>query len=131
MGKAVAIKKAFEEEGKGDSGKDVYFISLVGASKWGKPDKRRHVFDVITDEYEFTQTGHETTPIFVDIPKLMDHYLKHQPLGAKALGVFKTLTVYDLLAFFISRHPDSHYVIDEVPMLPPDNRHPGKNFSIV
>ena len=110
----MAKKKAREE---GETGKKVYFISLVAANRCGKPDNRRHVYDIISGDYDLKDTGDATSPIFIDVPQLIEYHDKNQGLGAKALGIFKANTVYDLATFFVANNPEAHFVLDEVPIL--------------
>ena len=97
-------------------GKDVYFISLLGAEgEEGKPRPYPFVFDLVSRWYDFRNTN----AIFVDVRALCDFYEK--TIGKSSSDV----DVYKLSLVFIQNHMNSHFIFDEVPII--KNDADGKN----
>ena len=103
----VCKEKAIQLDANDPAGKDVYFLSFLGADEKGFPTPFRFVFDLITMWYDFGNTNVK----FIDVQTLCDHYEKKT--GKKSSGV----NVYKLALQFMADHPNSHYIMDEVPFL--------------
>ena len=109
----MAKRKAHEEEEKerrdGVDAKNVYFICMAGANPRGEPEKRRRVFDVITQQYEFNGISTSVKPY--NVYKLMEEY-HNSPAPQKS-----SPSVYDLVEEFIKNHQDANFFLDECPIL--------------
>ena len=129
-GKTVISKERAFQKQREDPEKPVYFISLLGSTDEGKPEKTRYIFDVLTKWFEFD--GQRTKVQAVDVQDLQSAYDNFKQIFeavGKAMGntsscpILKPyeepLDTYDLAKFFIrlsiQRYPDSSFVFDEVP----------------
>ena len=113
-GKTLVCKeKAIQLDVAATSGKNVYFISLLGANGEdnGKPYRFPFVFDLVTKWYDFRNTNAK----FVDVRRLCDHYEK--TTGKGRLYVDNYVDIYRLSLQFIADHPNSNYIFDEVPFI--------------
>ena len=113
----VCKEKAIQLDADAASGKNVYFISLLGADgeKNGKPRPYQFVFDLVTKWYDFGKTNVN----FLDVRMLGDHYEK--TTGKKSYDVDS----YTLSLQFIKDHPNSHYIFDEVPFISASGKYNG------
>lgn len=115
--KAMAKRRAREEGDKLDGGKKVYFLSLIAADRFGKPINKTYVYDLVSDRYDLPHTGDGMSPIFMDVPRLIKYYKENRSFRERAQGAFRPPSVYDLAKFFIAKNPDSHYFLDECPIM--------------
>ena len=88
----------------------MYFISLVSCDVFGKPNKTRGIFDILTAWFEFHWT--KTDVQFLDAQYLKKYYTEHPRKGQ-----VKDPNVYQVSEYFMADHPDSHFIFDEVPIL--------------
>ena len=102
------------------SANPVFFISMVGANKYGVVDEHEHIFDIFTKTYDFMASNIQVK----SAQDLWKFYVERNP-EVKILNKFiwkqaadrKKITIYQLIEFFIRHHPSGHYVLDECPFL--------------
>ena len=101
-------EKVAEETGLKCKADPVFFISMVGVDEQGKIDEHEHIFDIYTKEYDFL--GCE-----VQVISAQDLWKFYKSRNKDAY--LTKVDIYFLVVFFIQRHPDGHYVLDECPFL--------------
>ena len=106
-GKSVLCKEKATQLANSEDTRPVYFITLAGSDARGKPDSKPYYFDMTT-KWEFQ----DTSVVVKDVPDLVREYEQDNPTHA-----CQELTVYDLVAWFVKKNPDSHLIMDEVPLL--------------
>ena len=104
--KEKALRKALE-----NNGEKVYYISLVSATSYGYPYRKRHIFDICTKEYDFK----DTDVIALDVQDLMEEYKKSENLPPD-YNLIGLVSVYELVLNFIKNNQDAHFILDEVPV---------------
>ena len=115
-GKTVVSKELAKRIKEENANRAVYFVSLVASSKNGIPEKTRHVFDVLTEWFEFNQLdSNSSSPIPVDVQYLKRFYEEHRTSNDP-----KNPNVYYLAEFFLKCNTDSSFIFDEVPILAGD-----------
>ena len=87
----------------------IYFLSLAASNKYGVPEKHRFIFDILSEEYDFQNTNVK----FVDAQQLRSFYKENNISG----GTQTEVDVLALTEFFIEKHPDCSFILDEVPVL--------------
>ena len=102
----VSKQKAIQIDGDITDNKRVFYISLLGSDKEGKPNPFRYVFDIITKKFDFWQTNVQAK----DVRDLCDHYEQTTNKDSSKTDV------YSLCLEFIRGHPYSHFILDEVPI---------------
>ena len=107
ISKEQAIRKASE-----DKSKPVYYISMVASDRRGKPEKRRYIFDILTEWFDL-KTHKNTTAIPRDVTYLMNFYKNYRTAQDSS-----DPNVYEMAEFYIKRNPNAHFIFDEVPILP-------------
>jgi hypothetical protein len=103
----VSKQKAIQIDSDGSDNKKVFYVSLLGSDDKGKPKKWRYVFDIITKKYDFFQTNVQAK----DVRDLCDHYQQTTNNDSS------NKNVYELCLHFIKDHKNSHFILDEVPIL--------------
>ena len=139
-GKTVLCKERVIRSGIQDPKKKVYYISCVGTYRNGNPRKDPFLFDLFTKTFEMQNIAPQV--YVVDVRDLLEFYdtfhttfitvydgketrrnlrMKQKRRGypnSQAIGI----TIYDLLQFYVQEkalnYEDSHFVLDEVPILP-------------
>ena len=137
-GKTVISKERALRKQKEDPEHQVYFISLLGSTNEGKPEKTRFIFDVLTKWFEFN--GERTKVQAVDVQDLQTvyntwktmHKFVSQIMGNNNPGPLlklyeEPLDTYDLAEFFIHlkleecrskcRSLNASFIFDEVPFI--------------
>ena len=85
----------------------VYFISLVGVDELGYIyDEHKHIFDLYTKLYDFKGTKVKVK----SAQDLWKFYMSKQKHANK-----EDIDVYKMAEFFIKRHSNGHFVVDECP----------------
>ena len=87
----------------------VFFISLVGVTKYGIVEEDEYIFDIYTKAYDFHGSH-------VKIISAQDLLVFYQSKDKGAMR--KDVDIYFLVDFFIQNHPNGHFIIDECPILP-------------
>ena len=95
---------------------NIYFLSLAASNKYGLPEKHRSIFDILSEEYDFQSTNVN----FVDAQQLRSFYEENNNSLFKKTDV----DVLTLTEFFIEKHPNCSFILDEVPVL--KKRMPGR-----
>ena len=99
----------------------VYFISLVGSDRFGIPEKHKFIFDLLSKEYDFDGTDVN----YVDAQELWSFFKKHNPKAVRT-----NHNVLQLCEYFIEMHPNSSFILDEVPSPKGKNLIKSKNVSL-
>ena len=102
----VSKQKAIQIDSDTTDNKSVFYISLLGSDKKGRPQKWRYVFDIITKKYDFLQTNVQAK----DVRDLVDYYEQ------TTNNDHSKTTVYELCLHFIKSHSNCHFILDEVPI---------------
>ena len=84
---------------------------MVGTNGRGIVDEYEHIFDIYTKLYDFKSSD-------VHIKSAQD-ILEYYQANNKGNDI-KNIDVYTLVEYFVQKHPDAHFVLDEVPLLKPD-----------
>ena len=103
----VSKEKAIQMDNDAADNKSVFYISLLGTEIRGKPNPFRYVFDIITRIFDFRQTNVQAK----DVRDLCDYY---EDTSNKQSS---NTDVYSLCLHFLSEHPHSHFILDEVPFI--------------
>ena len=122
ISKEKAIQVADKEDLRPDPD-PVFFISLVGADKWGFVDKDEHIFDIYTKQYDF----HGCNVKVISAQDLRNFYAKHHKLDLfrnffRRKAQKKKVDIYTMAEFFVDQHRNGHFVVDECPFREIDPR---------
>ena len=101
----VSKQKAIQMDNDAADNKSVFYISLLGTYKEGKPRPFRYVFDIITRMFDFQGTNVQAK----DVRDLCDYYKTTTNKDSSDTDV------YSLCLHLMSENPDSHFILDEVP----------------
>ena len=97
-----------EEMGLKAKADPVFYISMVGVDEKGNVDVHESIFDIYTKIYDFAGTN----ILVISAQDLWSFY------QSKVKGVDrKDVIIYELVEFFILRHPNGHFIFDECPIL--------------
>ena len=80
----------------------------------GKVEEHEHIFDIFTKLYDFREKNVQV----ISAQDLLHFYNTHQPEDngtEKSNITSKEVDIYFLLQFFVEKHPDGHFIIDEFP----------------
>ena len=99
----------------------VYFISLVGSDRFGVPEKHKFIFDLLSKEYDFNGTDVN----YIDAQDLWFFFKKHNPNAVRS-----NYNVLQLSEYFIEMHPNSSFILDEVPSPKGHDRINSKKISM-
>ena len=101
MAKEMALRSAEK-----DSLGKIYFLSLVAVDKFGITEKYKFIYDILSETYDFDGAD----VVFIDAQKLWDFFKKYHPNAKRSKH-----DILELAEFFIRKHPDSSFILDEVP----------------
>ena len=109
-----AISKEVEEY---DESREIHFLCLVGSDAgdfegYGIPRNAHYIFDV---KSEIELERHKIK--FLSCQDLLEFYKKET--GTNGEGV----NVYELALFYIERHPNGYFFLDEVPLMKEGSYH--------
>ena len=99
----------------------IYFISLVACNRFGFAEKYKFIYDVLSKEYDFNGTNVK----FIDVGDLWDFYKSHNPKAVKS-----KCDVLLLSEYFMKMHPNSSFILDEVPSPKRRDQIKSKKFLI-
>ena len=86
-------------------------MQIISSTSYGNPCRRRHIFDICTKEYDFK----DTDVFALDVQDLMEEYRKSENLP-QDYNLIELVSVYKLVLSFINNNPNSHFILDEVPL---------------
>ena len=105
ISKEKAIQTAEKEELKLNPD-PVFFMSFVGVDSKGFVEEHEHIFDIYTKEYDFLGCDVKV----ISAQDLWDFYKSKHPGADK-----KKIDVYTMAEFFVDKHSNGHFVVDECP----------------
>ena len=109
IGKEKAIQTA-EKEDLQTNPDPVFFISLVGVDKIGFVDEHEHIFDLYTKLYDFQGSNVKV----ISAQDLQTFYTSNHKMEYT-----KKIDVYTMAKFFVEKHSNGHFVVDECPFRKP------------
>ena len=75
-------------------------------------DKHEHIFDIYTKEYDFS--GYDVKVISAQ--DLKNYYKKHHKMKTfRNFVARKKTNAYTMAKFFVKKHSNGHFVVDECP----------------
>ena len=80
----------------------------------GKVEEHEHIFDIFTKLYDFREKNVQV----ISAQDSLHFYNTHQSEDngtEKSNITSKEVDIYFLLQFFVEKHPDGHFIIDEFP----------------
>ena len=84
----------------------VFFMSFVGVNSQGFVEEHEHIFDIYTKLYDFLGCDVKV----ISAQDLWDFYKSKHPGADK-----KKIDVYTMAEFFVDKHSNGHFVVDECP----------------
>ena len=103
IGKEKAIQTA-EKEDLRTYPDPVFFISLVAADEDGFVDEHEHIFDLYTKLYDFQGSNVKV----ISAQDLHSFYTSNHKMEYT-----KKIDVYTMAEFFVEKHSNGHFVVDE------------------
>ena len=107
ISKEKAIPTAEKEELKLNPD-PVFFMSLVGVNPAGFVEEHEHIFDIYTKEYDFLGCD-------VQVISAQDLWNFYRSKHSLSEADRKKIDVYTMAEFFVDRHSNGHFVVDECP----------------
>ena len=86
----------------------VFFISLVGVTKYEIVAKDEYIFDIYTKLYDFHGS-------YVKVVSAQDLWAYYESKNKRAKR--EDVEIYFLVEFFIKHHANGHFILDECPFL--------------
>ena len=74
-GKTLVTKEKALREAEQSGSVSVYFISLVASDQMGFAERYRHIFDILSENYDFKGTNVK----FYDVHRLWEEYQNDNP----------------------------------------------------
>ena len=114
--KEKAIQTAEKQDNKPNSD-PVFFISLVGTDELGFVHYHEHIFDIYTKVYDFVGRNVK----FISALDISNFYIKHHKMetfrkhNPPEIPFRKTVDIYTMVKFFVEKHSNGHFVVDECP----------------
>ena len=113
IGKEKVIQTA-EKEDLQTNPDPVFFISLVGVDEDGFLDEHDHIFDLYTKLYDFQGSNVKV----ISAQDLHSFYTSNHKMETR-----KKVDVYTMAEFFVEKHSNGHFVVDECPFRKPSGEY--------
>ena len=111
------MSKRYSNEGSNQKKRNVFYISLLAADKYGQPRNAYFTFDLMS------KLDMKNTKVKVlDVHDLVEEYKRHHN---GQIGEY--ITIYDLVDDLIDHNLDGDFFMDECPF--PAEKYPNLNYG--